>query len=57
MRIYKAIVEYIEARTELLREEAATLGLGTFARAYKEGREDALEGIEVVYIGEDDEDS
>ena len=57
MRLYNAIAEYIEAKAELLREEAATLGLGTYARAYKEGQADLLEGAEVVYVtGDDDED-
>lgn len=56
MRLYRAISEYIEARAELLREEAAVLNLGTYARAYQEGRDDLMENVEVVYIdGEDDE--
>jgi hypothetical protein len=57
MRLYRAISEYIEARAELLREEAATLHLGKWAEGYKAGQEDLLEGAEVVYVtGDDDED-
>lgn len=57
MRLYRAIAEYIEARAELLREEAATLNLGTYARAYKDGQQDLFDGAEVVYTTEsDDED-
>lgn len=42
MRIINAIAEYIEARAELVREEAATTGLRTYSRAYKEGRDDLM---------------
>jgi hypothetical protein len=42
MRLYNAIAEYIEARAELIREEASTTGLGLYARAYKEGQDDLL---------------
>lgn len=42
MRLYTAIVEYIEARAELIREEAATTGLRTYSRAYKEGQDDLM---------------
>lgn len=56
MRLYRAISEYIEARAELLREEAATLNLGTYARAYQEGRDDLMENVEIVYVGADEDD-
>lgn len=56
MRLYRAVSEYIEARAELLREEAATLNLGTYARAYQEGRDDLMENVEVVYVGEDEDE-
>lgn len=56
MRLYRAIAEYIEARAELLREEAATLNLGTYARAYKEGQQDIFDGAEVVYTSDSDDD-
>lgn len=56
MRILNAIAELLEAKAELLREEAAMLGLGTYARAYKEGQEDLMEGVEVVYVDGEDED-
>jgi len=38
----QAICELLEAKAELLREESATLGLGTYARAYREGQEDLM---------------
>jgi len=55
-RLIHAIAELLEAKAELLREEAATLGLGTYARAYKDGQEDLMENVDVVYIGSDDDD-
>ena len=51
-RILNAIAELIEARAELIREEAATTGLRTYSRTYKEGQDDLLEGAEVVYTTE-----
>jgi hypothetical protein len=42
MRLYRAISEYIEAKAELVREEAAVVGLGTYSRAYKEGQADLM---------------
>ncbi len=42
MRLINAIAEYIEARAELVREEAATTGLRTYSRAYKEGQDDLM---------------
>jgi hypothetical protein len=58
MRLLNAITELIEAKAALLREEASTLALGTFARGYEEGRADIMEtyGFEVAYIASDDED-
>lgn len=58
MRLINAITEYFEARAELLREEAATLQLGTYSRGYKDGQDDIKEtyGFEIAYIGDDDED-
>lgn len=50
MRLYRAIIEYIEARAELLREEAAMLHLGKFAEGYKAGQEDLLE-YETIKVG------
>ena len=56
-RILNALAEILEAKAELIREEAATVGLRTFSRAYKEGQDDLLEGAEVVYTTtSDDED-
>jgi hypothetical protein len=56
MRLYRAIAELIEARAELLREEAAMLHLGKFAEGYKAGQADLLDGAEVVYTCESDDD-
>jgi hypothetical protein len=56
MRLYRAISEYIEARAELLREEASSLHLGKWAAGYKAGQEDLMEGAEVVYIGADEDE-
>ena len=55
-RILNAIAELIEARAELMREEAATVGLRTYSRAYKEGQDDLMKDAEVVYVTESDED-
>jgi hypothetical protein len=56
VRLINALIELVEAKAELLREEAAMLGLGTYARAYKDGQEDLMENVDVVYIGSDDDD-
>lgn len=55
-RLINAIAELLEAKAELLREESATLGLGTYARAYKDGQADLMENVEVVYVTGDDDD-
>jgi len=56
-RILNAIAEILEAKAELIREEAATTGLRTYSRAFKEGQDDLLSGAEVVYTtGCDEED-
>lgn len=56
MRLYNAIAELIEARAEHIREVTAGVQLGTYARGYKEGQADLMEGAEIVYVGADDED-
>jgi hypothetical protein len=56
MRLYRAIAELIEARAEHIREVTAGVQLGTYARGYKEGQADLMEGAEIVYVGADDED-
>lgn len=56
MRLYTALVELLEARAELLREEAATLQLGKYAEGYKDGHQDIFDGAEVVYTTESDEE-
>jgi len=55
-RLINAVSEFFEARAELLREEAASLHLGIYAQAYKDGQEDIKEtyGFEVAFIGDDE---
>ena len=55
-RILNAIAELIEARAELMREEAATVGLRTYSRAFKEGQDDLIQRGEVVYTIDSDDD-
>lgn len=58
-RLIRALTELLEARAEYIREDTATLQLGTYAKGYKEGQEDIKEtyGFEAAFIGdEDDED-
>ena len=56
MKLIRAITELLEAKAELLREEAATLQLGTYARGYKDGQDDAAD-FEFVLVDEtEDED-
>ena len=55
-RILNAIAEILEAKAELIREEAATTGLRTYSRAYKEGQDDFKQELEVVYVTGDDDD-
>ena len=54
-RFFLAVTEYIEARGELLREEAAMLHLGKFAEGYKAALEDSQD-FEIVYIDETEDD-
>ena len=56
IRLINAFAELIEARAELVREQAATVGLRTYSRAYKEGQDDLMEGAEVVYTIGDESD-
>lgn len=55
-RLINAVAEFFEAKAELLREEAASLHLGIYARGYKDGQEDIKEtyGFEVAFIGDDE---
>ena len=56
-RLINAIAELLEARAELVREEAAMLHLGKFAEGYKAGQQDIFANSEFVYVtGEDEED-
>jgi len=42
VRLINALIELVEAKAELLREEAVTISLGTYARGYKEGQDDLM---------------
>lgn len=56
-RLIDALSELLEARAELLREEAAMLHLGKYAEGYQDAQKDIFSGAEVVYVtGDDDED-
>jgi hypothetical protein len=55
-RLIQALSELLEAKAELLREEAAMLHLGKFAEGYQAGQADLMQNVEVVYVGDDDED-
>ena len=57
-RLIQAVSEFFEAKAELLREEAASLHLGIYAQAYKDGQEDIKEtyGFEVAFIGDESDD-
>lgn len=50
------LVELIEARAEHIREVTAAIQLGKYAEGYKDGMKDAMEGVEVVYVGADDDE-
>jgi hypothetical protein len=58
MKLIRAITELLEAKAELLREEAATMQLGVYARGLQDGRADVMEtyGFEVAFIGEESDD-
>ena len=56
MRLYRALAELLEAKAELLREEAATLQLGVYARGYQDAQDDCTNNFEIVYTDENDED-
>jgi hypothetical protein len=56
MRLYRAIAELIEARAEHIREVTAGVQLGTYARGYKDGQADLMEGAEIVYVGADEDE-
>lgn len=57
-RLVTAVAEFFEARAELIREQTASLHLGIYAQAYKDGQEDTKEtyGFEVAFIGADDDE-
>jgi len=40
MKLYRAVIEWAEAKAELIREEAAGIALGMYARGFKDARED-----------------
>jgi hypothetical protein len=57
VNLIRAVIELLEAKAEHIREDTSTIQLGTYARGYKDGQDDLMEGVEVVYVnGDDDED-
>ena len=57
MKLIRAIIELLEAKAENIREDTSTIQLGVYARGYKDGQDDLMERVEVVYVsGDDDED-
>jgi hypothetical protein len=56
MKLIQAIIELLEAKAENIREDTATLQLGTYARGYKDGQDDSAD-FEFVLVDEtEDED-
>ena len=56
MRILNALIELLEAKAENIREDTATLQLGTYARGYKDGQDDAAD-FELVLIDETEDEN
>jgi hypothetical protein len=58
MRLLTSIIELIDAKAALLREEASTLQLGTYVRGYEEGRTDLCDqyGLQVAFVGDEDDE-
>lgn len=58
MRLLNSVIEVLDAKAALLREEAATLQLGTYSRGYQEGQADLCDqyGLQVAFVGDGDED-
>jgi hypothetical protein len=54
-RLLTALTELLEAKGELLREEAAMLHMGVYARGYKDGQDDSSD-VEYVFMDDSDED-
>jgi len=56
--LIRAITEWFQADAERIRENTRIAEAGTYMRAYMEGRDDVMDtfGLEVTYLGSDDED-
>jgi hypothetical protein len=54
-RLLTALTELLEAKGELLREEAAMLHMGVYARGYKDAQDDSSD-VEYVFMDDSDED-
>ena len=46
-RLLTAFTEFLEAKGEMLREEAAGIALGMYARGFKDAREDCNCGCDI----------
>jgi hypothetical protein len=55
MKLYRALIELLEAKAENIREDTATMQLGKFAEGYDAGRADSL-NFEVIYTDETEDD-
>lgn len=55
MRLYRAVIEWVEAKAELLREEAGGIALGMYARGFKDAREDCMCGCDVYNDADTDD--
>jgi hypothetical protein len=55
-RLIDALSELLEAKAELLREEAAMLHLGKYAEGYQDAQKDIFSNAEVVYVTGDEYD-
>jgi hypothetical protein len=53
-----ALVGWLEADAERIREDTRVAEAGVYMRAYMEGRDDVMDtfGLEVTYINGEDED-
>lgn len=54
-RLIVAVSEFLEAKAELLREEAAGIALGLYAKGYKEAREDCGCGCDIYNDADTDD--
>ena len=54
-RLIVAVSEFLEAKAELLREEAGGIALGMYARGFKDAREDCDCGCDIYNDADTDD--